>query len=257
MSDVFSEVEEQLRSERYATLVRKGWPYATAVLAGTLVIALAFWGYDSYSRGQDGKAALAYGHALESQAAGKKTEAEAGYQKISTSGPAAYKALALMQLAGLRAAENKTPEAVALLDKAQATARDPLTKDAAALKAGMLLVDTAPLAEVRRRLEPLTATGRPYREMAREALGVARLAGGRPAEARADFAVLSFSPDVSDSTRARARAALSVIDAGTAAVIPAAAKAAAALPPSALTQLPPGALSAATGAGGPTPQPAQ
>ncbi len=255
MTDVFNEVEEQLRSERYATLAKRGWPYALAVLVGALVVALAFWGFDSYSRAQDGKAALAYSHALESQAAGKKAEAETGYQGVAKSGPATYKALALMQLAGLSVGANKIPEAVAYLDRAQASAPDRITKDAAALKAGMLLVDTAPLAEVSRRLEPLTAAGRPYREMAREGLGVARLVAGRPAEARADFAILSFSPDVSDATRARARAALSVIDAGTAGSIPGAAKAAAVLPPSTPVQLPPGLDLPSGGAG--APQPAQ
>ncbi len=231
MSDVFHEVEEQLRSERYETLLKRGWPYATGVLALLLVGALAFWGWDSFTRSQEAKASVAYAHALDDQGAGKTAQAEAGYQALSTSAPASYRALALMQLAGLRQGAHKTEEAVALLDRAQATASDPITKDAAALKAGLLLVDTAPLAEVRRRLEPLTGAGRPYREMAREALGVAKLAAGRANEARGDFAVLSFAPDVSDSTRARARAALAVIDAGTAAAIPAAAKAAAALPP--------------------------
>ena len=250
MTDVFNEVEEQLRAERYATLFRRGWPYVTGILAVALAIALAFWGFDSYSRSQESKASVAYSHALEALSAGKTAEAETGFQTVSTSAPKAYRALALMQLAGLREAAGKTPEAVALLDKAQEVTGDKLMKDAAALRAGLLLVDTAPLAEIRRRLEPLAATGRPYRFMAREAIGVARLAAGRTSEARGDFSVLSLAADASDATRARARAAMAAIDAGSAGSIPATIKAAAALPAQSMllppTAVPPGTPSPAT-----------
>lgn len=241
MSDVFNEVEEQLRAERYETLLKRGWPYVTGALVAALAIALAFWGWDSYSRAQESKASVAYSHALEALSNGKTAEAETGFTAVSTSAPKAYRALALMQLAGLREAAGKTPEAVALLDKAQGVTGDTLMRDAAGLRAGLLLVDTAPLAEIRRRLEPLAASGRPYRYMAREAIGIARLAAGRAAEARGDFAVLSLAADASDATRARARAAMSAIDAGSAGAIPATIKAAAALPAQALLA-PPAAL---------------
>ena len=243
MSDVFNEVEEELRAERYATWFKRGWPYVTGVLAAALVVALAFWGWDSYSRAQESKASVAYSHALEALSTGKTAEAETGFQAVSKSGPKGYRALALMQLAGLRETAGKTQEAVAFLDQAQALTADKLMKDAAGLRAGLLLVDTAPLAEIRRRLEPLTAPGRPYRFMAREALGVSRLAAGRAAEARGDFSVLSLATDASDATRARARAAMAAIDSGSAAAIPAVIKAAAALPAQPMI-LPPGAAAA-------------
>ena len=231
MSDVFTEVDEQVRAERAEQWMRRGWPYALAILVAALAVALAFWGWDAFSRSQESKASVVYSKALEAQGASRTAEAEAGYQKLAKSGTAAYKSMALMQLAGLRQADHKTDEAVALLDRAASAAPDKLTRAAAQLKAGLLLVDTAPLAEVRRRLEPLTAQNQPYRFIAREGLGVARLAAGKTQEARGDFAVLAFSPDLSDAARARARAALSVIDSGTAGAIQAAVKAAAALPP--------------------------
>lgn len=238
MSDAFNEVEEQLRAERYSSLFRKSWPWVTGALAVALVAALAYWGWDAYGRAQEGKASVVYARALDDQNGGKPAEAEKAYETLSKSSAKSYRALALMQLAGLRNDAGKTADAVALLDRAQAATGDKLLKDAAALKAGLLLVDTAPLAEVQRRLEPLTAAGRPYRMTAREALGVARLAAGKTTEARGDFAVLALAVDASDSTRARARAALAVIDAGEAAAIPATIKAAAALPKQAMV-LPP------------------
>ena len=106
MSDVFSEVDEQLRAERAEQVLRRGWPYALAVLLAALVVALAVWGWSTYTRSQEAKASVAYAHALESQGAGKTAEAEAGYQSVAKSA-GGYRALALMQLAG-----KKTPDTV-------------------------------------------------------------------------------------------------------------------------------------------------
>jgi hypothetical protein len=69
------------------------------------------------------------------------------------------------------------------------------------------------------------------RLQAREALALARLAAGRTREARSDFQVLSLAQDVSDQARARAKYVMALIDSGSAAALPAAVKAAAALPP--------------------------
>ena len=225
------------------------WP----PLAAALIVALGFWGWDAWSKDQAAKASLTYGHAMQVLGEGKNGEAEADFKKVSETGPAVFKALAFMQLAGLRQTEHKDAEAAALLDKAEAAAPDRVTKDAAALKAGLILIDTAPLAEIRRRLEPLTGKDRPFRDMAREGLGVARLYAGKPEEARADFAALSLSPQITEGMRARAKGALAIIDAGTAGSIPPAAKEAAKLPPQMTIPTPPGAMLAPPGAAGAPP----
>ena len=88
-------------------------------------------------------------------------------------------------------------------------------------------MDTKPLsnAETRRRLEPLTGRrDRPFRDLAREALGVALLYAGKADGGAGRLPIrscLSLSPQVSEGMRASApRRALAIIDAGTAAVDP-------------------------------------
>ena len=48
MADIFEEVEEQLRSDRYITMVRKGWPFAAGAAGLALAVALGLWGWDQY-----------------------------------------------------------------------------------------------------------------------------------------------------------------------------------------------------------------
>jgi hypothetical protein len=59
---------------------------------------------------------------------------------------------------------------------------------------------------------------------------MAKLQAGRAKDARGDFVALSLGLDAPEDVRARAQAAIQMIDSGTAAKLPGIAKAAAALP---------------------------
>jgi hypothetical protein len=74
---------------------------------------------------------------------------------------------------------------------------------------------------VETRLRPLTEDGRPYRMVAREALAMAKLQAGKPAEARTDFIVISQALDASAEARTRAQAMVAAINSGAAAQVPA------------------------------------
>jgi hypothetical protein len=229
--DVFEEVEEQLRSDRYRTLFRKGWPYALGAAVAALLIFAGVWGYRYYQDTQAAKASEAYAAAMAAGAADDSATAEKQFLELSESAPQAYRALALMQLAGLRITDGQTTEAVALLDRAADLAKEPLVADAARLKAAYALFDTATLEDLRTRLDPLTESGRPYAGMAREAVAMKQLASGQAAEARTAFSALSLFPEATDDLRARAQAAVALIDSGTYAMANKAAALAATLPP--------------------------
>lgn len=230
MVDVFEEVEEQLRSARYKTLALKALPWIIGVAAAALIATLAYWGYNTWRDRQAGEASQKYAAALEAYGRRENAVAFRTFGEIAESGPRAYRAIALMQQAGMRMEDNKIPEAVALFDAAAEAAPDELIGDIARLKSAFALFDTASYADLEKRLTPLTEDERPYRIQAKEALAFAKLMAGKGAEARGDFAVLSLSPDSSDAVRQRARTAMDMIDSGSAASIPAAVKAAAALP---------------------------
>ncbi len=231
MADVFNQVDSDYRAARMRNLVARGWPYAAAALVALIAVILGFVAWNRHADAQAAKASQSYAQGFAAAQAGRLDEARGDFQAVVGAGaPPAYRTLALMQQAGLSLKADKPSDALRLLDEAARTAPDRILGDAAALQAGYVAMDTRPLSEVENRLTPLLDPKRPYRDMAREALAVAKLAAGRPLEARRDLQLLVLSQDVSDAARQRSQAALAMIDSGAAAGLPAAARALAALP---------------------------
>ena len=231
MTDLFDEVEEQLRSDRYRTLARKALPWILAVIAAGLVVFLAIWGWQRYQQQVTNKASQEYAAALDALARGDQAKAEKLWTDVSKSPANAYKSLALMQLGGLKVSANKPAEGVALFDQAAAAAPDDVLGDVARLKSAFAVLDTASFKDVEARLTPLMQDKRPYRVQAREALAFAKLMAGNTTGARSDFVVIASSLDAPEGARQRANAAKDLIDSGSAKAVPSATRAAAALPP--------------------------
>lgn len=249
MVDVFEEVEEQLRTDRYKALALKILPWVGGILVVALVAALAVWGYQHFRNQAAAQASEKYAQAMEAFGAGKRDDAIRLWTEVGQGASKSYKSLALQHLGGLKLADNKTAEAVKLFDEAAEAAPDNVLGDVARLKSAFALLDTAPYKDMEARLTPLTQEGRPYRAEAREALAFAKLMAGDLTGARSDFVVIGLMADAGEDARQRAQAAQALIDSGSAKAVPGAVKAALALPPP--IQLPPGALPPGMG-----PQPA-
>lgn len=243
MADLFEEVEEQLRSDRYKKFALKALPWVGGALLAALAVALAVWGWQSYTQGAAAKASEQYAQGLEALQQGRSDEAFRIWGEVAKSPSKPYRALALMQQGGVRLSAGKTDEAVRLFDQAAEAAGDPIVEDSARLKSALALVDTAPFKDLEARLTPLTEEDRPFRVQAREALAYAKLMAGNAKGAREDFVVLSLLSDASETARQRARAAIQMIDSGGTKALPATVRAAAQLPPPVQPQagaLPPG-----------------
>ena len=217
MVDVFDQVEEELRSDRYKRLARTWLPVVGGVLLVALIAALAWWGWQKMETSKADKASIAYQRGLESLESNNLTGADAAFTQAADEGNAAYKSIALQHRAGIAVQQNRIPAAVELFDEAAGATRDPMLRDAAAFKAALLLMDTASLEDVQTRLEPLIEEGRPFRAFAREALAMAQLQHGATAEARQSFVVLKNSLDTPREIAQRADLAISSLDDGTAA----------------------------------------
>ena len=242
MVDVFDEVEEQLRAERYRTLAKKSLPWVAAAAAAAVIGVGGFWGWRAYQTDQADKASQAYQAALETAQKQGPAKAFEGFKSVADINAKGYKSLALMQMGAIRLEESKTKEAVAYFDEAAKAAPDPILGDLARLKSAFALMDTASYKDIESRLTPLAGEKSPYRVYAKEALAFAKLQAGDVAGARGDFVVLANSLDnTSEEVRQRAQAAMQLIDSGTAKDLAAAVKAAASLPATPPIAAPPAA----------------
>jgi hypothetical protein len=230
--DVFDEVEEQLRGERYRSLASKSLPWVAAAVAAAVIGVGGYWGWDSYQTSQANKASEGYQAALEAAQKNGPSKAFDQFKVVADGGARGYKALALMQMGDIRIEENKTKEAIGYFDEAAKAAPDALMGDLARLKSAFALMDTASYKDIEARLTPLAGEKSPYRVYAKEALAFAKLQAGDVAGAKGDFVVLANSLDNnSEEVRQRAQAAIQLIESGTAKDLAAAVKAAATLPP--------------------------
>ncbi|QBX37706.1 tetratricopeptide repeat protein [Brevundimonas sp. S30B] len=220
MVDVFEQVEEELRSERLKRLARIWLPVFGGVLLIALIAALSWWGWQSWETSKADKASAAYDRGVELLEQGNAASARTAFEEAADVGNGAYRALALMQQAGIELNDNRPAQAVTLFDQAADAVRDPIMADAAALKAAFLVMDTdASLADIEGRLTPLAGDGRPYRAFAQEALALARIQHGQMQPARDALVQLQLGQDVPEQVRQRAQAAIESIDSGTASAL--------------------------------------
>jgi hypothetical protein len=203
VSDIFHEVDEEVRREQLKKLWDRYSLYIVA-LAVLIVVGIGAWrGYEWW----EGKKAAAAGAAFESalilSEAGKHAEAEAAFSKIATEAPAGYRALARFRAAS-ELAEVKPADAVKAYDELAADRSLGATlQDLAAVRAGMLMVDSAPLADMRHRLDSLTEPGRSFRHSARELLALAAWRNHDFTAARRYIDMIATDAETPPGTRAR------------------------------------------------------
>jgi len=212
VADIFHEVDEEVRREQLKRLWDRYSIYLIA-LAVLIVVGIGAWrGYEYWVA----KRAAAAGAAFEAAAAlgeqGKYAEAEAAFAKVAADAPEGYRVLARMRAAGALA-QIKAADAVKAYDELSADASLGATwQDLAAIRAGLLLVDTAALADMRRRLEPLAEPTRSFRHTARELLALSAWRNHDFAAVRRYLDMIATDADSPIGTRARADTLLVLSD---------------------------------------------
>jgi hypothetical protein len=172
LTDIFNEVDEAVRRERLEKLWQR---YGTYIIAAAVLIVAAVGGwraYEYYQAKQSAESGAAFEAAMSLVEAGKHQEAAEAFAKVAKDGTSGYRTLARLREAA-EIAPRDAKAAVAAFDALAADASiGQRFQDLAALRAGLLLADTAPLDEMRRRLEPIAAPGRTFRHSARELLAL-------------------------------------------------------------------------------------
>jgi hypothetical protein len=172
VSDIFQEVDEEVRREQFKKLWERYGNYIIAACV-LLIVGVAAWrGYEWWETKKAAESGAAFEQAVSLVEAGKPQEAEAAFAKLATEGTAGYRVLArLREAAGLARVDPKA--AVKAYDEIAADpSNEQVVQDIATLRTGFLLVDNASYADMRARLERLTGAERPFRYSARELLAL-------------------------------------------------------------------------------------
>ncbi|MGH6728461.1 MAG: tetratricopeptide repeat protein [Pseudolabrys sp.] len=172
MADIFHEVDEEVRRERLQKLWDRYGIYVIA-LAVLIVAGIGAWrGYEYWQAKKAAAAGAAFETALSLSEEGKHAEAEAAFAKIVTEAPAGYRVLARLRAAA-ELAESKPDDAVKAYDELAAdNSLGTTLQDLAAVRAGLLVVDTAPFSDMQRRLAAVSEPGHAFRHSARELLAL-------------------------------------------------------------------------------------
>jgi hypothetical protein len=206
VSEIFDEVNEELRREQ----LRKIWERYSALILGAavlIVVGVGGWrGYQYWQAEQAAKSGAAFEAAVTLAEANKTAEAQAAFAKIATEGAGGYRMLAQFRSAA-ETGKSDAAEAVKLYDAIVADGRAAAAeKDLAQLRAAELLIDTASYDDVRKRLEPLTATGRTFRHSAREMLALSAWRANDATAARQWLDMIAGDAQTPASMRSRAEA---------------------------------------------------
>lgn len=205
MSDIFREVSEDIRNEQLKSLWdRYGLLVISAIVL--LVLSVAGWTFwQNYERDRQAEAAIAFLKGEQLLLDGDAVAAAENFEVLAREGGSAgYIAVARMKQAAALLAAGNRPQAVAVLDQLAADSdADQLWRDLAALKAALLLSDSASGDELKLRLSPFTGEAHPFRHSAREALAFLALHEGRKLDAAATFRVLADDLTAPQGIRAR------------------------------------------------------
>jgi hypothetical protein len=205
VADIFHEVDEEVRREQLKKLWQR---YGNFLIAACVLVvaAIGAWrGYDYWRAKKAGETAIAFEQAVTLTETGRHKEAEAAFARIAADGTAGYQVLARLRAAAeLAQADRKA--AIAAYDALAADKNaGPVIGDLAALRAGLLLVDTDSYADMRKRLEPLTGPGRTFRFTARELLALSAWKSGDIGATQKWTDMLMSDPSTPAGTRSRAQ----------------------------------------------------
>ena len=243
MSDFIREVNEEVRQERIRLFLERYWGWLVAVLVLVLAGVGAWKTYEYVTTQKAQGLSGRYLAAVDEANAGKGAEADAALAGIAQDGTPGYRLLARFRLAADQGRGDPAAGAKAFDGLAADPAVDPALQNLARLRAALLLVDTAPFAELKNRLDPLADANNSLRGPARELLALAALKAGRGEDATRALSAIGADPTSPGPLRQRAQALLGLVRSGngdqSAEAPPAAQPAPATVQPAPLAPVPP------------------
>lgn len=172
MTDIFREVEEEVRRERIEQLWKQ---YGDYIIAGAAIIIIAVASFELwrvYEQKQLIKASDEYTAALQLASTGQSAQAAELFSKLAATAPGGYSAVSRLQQAETLMAVGNRVDAIAVY-KQIASSSDPFLAAIARINLGWALVDQSPKSEIESLLSPLLAAGNAWAPLAHEIIAYA------------------------------------------------------------------------------------
>lgn len=211
MTDIFSEIDEDIRKDRAQRIWKRFGKY---VIGGAvlLVLVVAGWRvYEGYATARSAAAGDRFLDAVTLAEENPQTGVDA-LEAIAADSPSGYGALARFRAASALAQDGDFDESIAHFRELSSDASlDPLVRDVASIRLGYLLLDHGSATEVDGLLLELSDTTHPFSHSAREIRAFAAMKAGNREQALGLFLELVADFNSPESVRSRARVALDVL----------------------------------------------
>lgn len=212
MSDIFREIDEELRRDNLQQLWKKYGNYVIALAVLIVVATAAVMGWRAYQDKQREAQGAQYAAALDLAHQGKDADAAAAFAELAQKADSGRVVLARLEEAASKVDTGDTAGAIAVYDQITAdNSIDPAFRDAATLLAARYTLDKGDPQTVVAKLQPLTAPTNAWHGLALELTAVAELKAGDTAKARAAFDALSKDPTSPQGVRERASGMLAAL----------------------------------------------
>ncbi|AWM07117.1 tetratricopeptide repeat protein [Bradyrhizobium symbiodeficiens] len=206
MSELFNEVDEEVRREQFKKLWDK---YSIVFIALMVLVVAAAAGWQGYKYFQAQKAAAAgaaFEKAAELSEQDKHAEAEAAFTELAGKAPSGYRTLARLRAAAEAAPRDAKAAAKMYDDIAADRSVGGEWQDLARIRAAGLLLDSASYADMQQRLESSAAPKSTFRHSAREMLALSAWRNNDMTAARKWLDAIGEDGETPPGLRSRAEA---------------------------------------------------
>lgn len=215
MGDIFREIDEELRQERYEKLWREYGKYVVGAAVALVVAVAGYQLWHKYDTDRKEAQGAKFSQALKAMTEGRDADARAILESLSRETGSGVSGLARLHQAALLAKSGDRTGAVKIYDGLSADSGvDKPLRDLATILFALhsMANEKADIAALRERLAPLAKEKVPWRYSALELLGVLAQREGKTAEAKLFFQKIADDPNAPQGARGRATQMLAVIN---------------------------------------------
>lgn len=206
MSELFDEVDEEVRREQLKKLWDKYSLYFIALMV-LVVAAVGGWrGYQYLEAQKAAEAGATFEKAVELSEQGKHAEAETAFADLAAKAPSGYRTLARLRAAAEASARDPKAAAKMYDDIAADSGVGSEWRDLAKIRAAGLVVDSASYADIQQRLETSAEPKSTFRHSAREILALSAWRNNDMTAARKWVDAIAEDGETPPGLRSRAEA---------------------------------------------------